>query len=145
MRFCRRVGIGGIVAGATLVLGCASGPWIIRDDPASSIEEREKYLVFDRELYEFIRLVKSRASRTSDGRLVVDVELKNITSRDLVLQVQTVFRDEQHFLSGDSTTWQHITIPPYSTHNLHICSLSPKAVDFNVRIGPSRVAGRRGA
>jgi len=129
-----------------LILFCASctGPWKARQ-PTVHKELREyknDVVVYDRSLGGWFPLNTvfrsdltvdaKRASVTPDGRLKVEVQFKNNLSKQLNLQVQTVFLDDTDFMLSDQTNWGPLPVPKFATERYSTTSMSRQARSYVV-------------
>lgn len=129
-----------------LILFCTSctGPWKAQQ-PAVHKELREyknEVVVYDRSLggwYPLNTVFRSdltvdakRASATPDGRLRVEIQFKNNLTKQLNLQVQTVFLDETDFMLSDQTSWSPLLLPKYATERYSTTSMSRQAKGYIV-------------
>jgi len=129
-----------ILAGTTILNGCAAGPY--KAVPYNTLEDKErneKVVALDKDLEnqfssKRIVILAQKTGLTEDGRLKVYCEIRNMKNELLRLQVQTVFRDDKGFQIGDDTNWELILIPQYSTYAYKMTAFNSKAKDYTIRI-----------
>ena len=117
--------------------GCARhGPYAAKGygPGRTSLEHTEKVILVDRSLASDLRVVTVGGQPQQDGRLKVYAELENRKSKNLVIQVQTQFRDASGMLSQDATNWRTIVMSPNSVTSYESISMNDEAVDFIVRV-----------
>jgi len=122
-----------LALGMSLVSGCAwKGPEPLQ--AFSPLKETTSVLAADEAAAKLVAMSQLQADREDDGRLKLVIELNNLSSLDLPVQVQTVFRDADGSLYGDETNWQMITLPGGGDYRYEVVSLQSKADSFVVQI-----------
>lgn len=118
----------------TALTGCVSwkGPEPLQT--FKPLKETSSVLAADEAASKLVAMSQLQADRESDGRLKLVLELNNLSSLDLPVQVQTVFRDGEGSLYGDETNWQMVTLPGGGDYRYEVVSLQPKADSFVVQI-----------
>jgi uncharacterized protein YcfL len=98
---------------AVLIAGCASVPakGIKPLKESQLYEETQTFVYLNKGLNKQLMLVDQAVSFTEDGRLVVKAKLFNKLPQDLRVQIQTVFKDQDGYPSGDETNWELIIVP----------------------------------
>lgn len=116
--------------------GCKHGPYApsTYGPGKTSYEHTGKIIFADRSLRSDLKVVTIEGQPQPDGRLKVYAELENQTAKNLVIQVQTQFRDATGALSRDATNWRTIVMPPNSLTSYESTSMNDEAVDFIVRV-----------
>jgi uncharacterized protein YcfL len=129
-----------IVVVAVFVAGCTKGPYqsTTYKPGTTSIEHTEK-VTYAGKLGSKVRVVEVRSDVTADGRLEVYAELENMTGKNVVVQVQTQFKDGMGTLMNDETNWKTIVMPPRSSTSYRETSMNVKAKDFIIRVKPESV------
>lgn len=129
-----------MVAVAVLMAGCTKGPYqsTTYKPGTTSIEHTEK-VTYAGKLASKVRVVDTRSTVLADGRLEVYAELENMKGDNLVVQVQTQFKDGMGTLLNDETNWKTIVMPPRSSTSYRETSMNDKAKDFVIRVKPERV------
>ena len=119
--------------------GC-HGPYKAKSDKKEALEHTETVVLMDKELKKKIRIDAQDASYADDGRLQAYCEIRNRTKKNLVIQVQTVFKDENNLALDDMTNWETIVIPPSAIHYYKTISMTPEARRYGIRI---KMGGQR--
>jgi hypothetical protein len=81
-----------------------------------------------------IKVLTMTAERTPTDTLRIHVPIANMTSDDMELCLQTVFRDRDGIAYNDETTRERFAIPRNSTKTYSQQSLQARAQKFTVRI-----------
>ncbi len=117
------------------VAGCGRGPYQASTykDGTTSLEHSEKLILADN-IAGKVRLVDSRSIVLEDGRLEAYAEIENKTSKNLVVQIQTQFKDAMGTLTEDESNWQTIVMPPHSSTGYRQTSFNDKAKDYIIRV-----------
>ena len=125
-----------MIAAAALASGCRHGPYApsTYGPGRTSYEHTEKIIFADRSLLSDLKVVTIEGQPQPDGRLKVYAELENQKRRNLVIQVQTQFRDATGALTRDATNWRTIVMAPNSVTSYETVSMNDEAVDFVVRV-----------
>ena len=113
--------------------GC-HGPYKAKSDEKEALEHRETVVLMDKDLEKWLRIDTQKADYTADGRLQAYCELRNRTKKDMVIQVQTIFKDERGMALGDMTNWETIMIPKHAIHYYEATALSSEARRYGIRI-----------
>jgi hypothetical protein len=92
----------------------------------------------DAQLPATVTNVGDRSVIRPDGRLHVEVDLKNLGGLRLQLQLQCVFKDEQGVPTGDETPWETLFLTENATETVPFDSLNPLARTYIIRIRDTR-------
>jgi len=130
-----------ILSVVVLVLnGCAAGPYkAVKYDTSKDIERQSNVVIIDKSLSnqfakKRVTIVGEKSEWTSDNRLKVYCEIRNMKKDVLRLQVQTVFKDQDNFSIESDTNWELILIPEFSTYVYTTTALNDKAKKYTIRI-----------
>lgn len=124
-----------VIAALGLAMGCVhKGPYVPKSEPEAAAENRETLVVLGEELSEKIAVEGQQAKSLEDGRLQVFANIRNRTKKRVVVQVQTVFKDEHNFSTGDETAWQEIVITDLSQTTYQSVSQNDKAKKYTIRV-----------
>jgi hypothetical protein len=82
--------------------------------------------------------VGDRSVVRPDGRLHVEMDLKNLGGLRLQLQLQCVFKDEQGVPTGDETPWETLFLTENATETVPFDSLNPLARTYTIRLRDTR-------
>lgn len=119
---------------AVLITSCATeGPYVpAQRDPSPEIQNTS--VILDREIADMIGVDLEQSSRTPQGKLLAQVNIRNRTNQDLRVQFQFVFRDAQGFSVNDDTAWEVLTLTANETRGVHAASTTKKAERYTLRI-----------
>jgi hypothetical protein len=115
-------------AGAVAGLAMAGGP-MVGDPHVAYLDPRMQATVAH---------LGDRAVIRPDGRLHVEVDLKNLGGLRLQVQLQCVFKDEQGLPTGDETPWETLFLTENATETVPFDSLNPLARTYTIRLRESR-------
>ncbi len=133
-----------LIIGVYLFAGCASGPYQpTQYDVEKDPERRFTAVVMDKALTRLISskrvaILEQETQLTEDGRLRVFCEIRNMKKDVLRLQIQTVFKDENHLSIGQDTNWELVLIPGFGTYTYTTTALNDKAKKYTIRIQTAR-------
>lgn len=115
--------------------GCYRGPYHAGSyrPGTTTLEHTDKIVYADNLTYK-VYVVNINALPLSDGRMQVSAELENRTGKNLVIQVQTQFRDATGNLTEDKTNWRTIVMTPRSSTSYQAESMNSDARDYIVRV-----------
>ena len=75
-----------------------------------------------------------KSHRTDSNLLAVSAALKNSSSHDLPLQVETVYRDKHGLMINSHASWVPLTLKPGEETEYRSVSITDDANDYLVRI-----------
>lgn len=124
-----------------LLCGCA-GPWVARnsqehmtvDDVVVMDKSLRSWRPFTDVFGASVTVDRKKGTTKDDGRLHLQVELKNNRGDDLHFQIQTIFKDAQGFMLSDQSNWEHVIIPRQSSYRYSCTSMSKLAKHYLVRV-----------
>lgn len=120
------------------LIGCASVPSVPSHDSTTPEASGAKVVLLDEGLRDMLAVDKVRSGLSGNKLLVVEADLRNRTGRDLEVQVQTLYRDENgnplYYQNGNETAWTSFVISASSTTPYRSQALSPLAKQFTIRI-----------
>ena len=123
----------GILLAGLLAVGCSwRGPAPLQTP--RGVESTSSVMAMDKAAWKLVALNQVQADREDDGRLRVVLELANLSSKELAVQVQTVFRDKDGRLYDDETNWQMVVLPGSANYRYEVVSLRPAADSFLVQL-----------
>jgi len=124
-----------LVVVALFVWGCTKGPYQATTyKPGTTSLERTEKIIYAQNIGGKVRVVAVKSDALSDGRLEVYAELENMTGKNLVVQVQTQFKDGMGTLMRDETNWKTIVMPPRSSTDYRDSSMNNLAKDYIIRV-----------
>lgn len=100
----------------------------------SHLEPVSNVIALDEAAWRLVSLSDYQVNRGEDDRLEVVLELANLSSLDLEIQVQTVFRDSEGRLISDETNWRMLVLPGSGSARYEVRSLSVEAETFVVQV-----------
>lgn len=100
----------------------------------SHLEPVHNVIALDEAAWQLVSLSDYQIERGEDGRLDVVLELANLSSLDVEVQLQTVFRDGEGRLLSDETGWQMMVLPGSGSSRYEVRSLSVEAETFVVQV-----------
>lgn len=123
-----------VVAALLLALaGCGwHGPQTLQTWPG--IDGNDDLIALDKAAWKLVAVRARQADKTEDGRLHVKLELANLSSLDLAVQVQTLFRDTTGMLTGDETPFEMVVLPGGGSKLYEATSLKTNATSFTVQV-----------
>lgn len=123
---------------ASLVLaGCGGGAYAPKNTTKYNQETTAKFVLLDPGTQRSITCSGLQERRLPDGRLEVTANLRNRENRRVEVQVNCVFKDEQHF-PVDDTPFQIVMLTENATEGIRFVSMNDKAKDYTVRVRQSR-------
>jgi uncharacterized protein YcfL len=124
------------LAALGLALGCEThrGAYVPETVPQAAAENYNTVVLLSEKLAESIAVEGQQAKYSDDGRLQVYANLRNRVEKRLRVQVQTVFKDENGFSTGDETAWETIMIPALSQHTYQTIAQNSKARRYTIRV-----------
>ena len=119
-----------------LMVGCSShyGAYVPATVPEAAAENRNTMVLLSEDLYNSVAVEGQQAKYSDDGRLQVFANLRNRTDKRLTVQVQTVFKDENNFSTGDETAWETIVLTELSQHTYQSIAQNSKARRYTIRV-----------
>jgi len=117
------------------LVGCSHGPYQARTyKPGTTSLEHTEKVVYDASVKGKVRLVDTRATTLPDGRLEAYAELENTTKKNMVVQVQTQFKDAAGVLLADETAWENLVLPPNTSTGYRAAAMNTQARDYIIRV-----------
>ncbi len=123
---------------AVVVSGCASGGAY---EPVNTnkynAEQTAKFVLFDSGAQKSVTCPGIQEGRTADGRLKVNVHLRNRENRRIEVQANCVFKDAQTF-TVDETPFRTVILDENATQDVEFESFNTNAVKYTVRVRQAR-------
>jgi uncharacterized protein YcfL len=127
------------LAAIGLAVGCEHrGAYVPVTEPHAAAENFQTVVLLGEKLADSLAVEGQQAKYSDDGRLEVFANLRNRVEKRLTVQVQTVFKDENGFSTGDETAWETIIIPELSQHSYHSIAQNSKARKYTIRVRVQR-------
>lgn len=121
-----------------LTTGCAASTHRARvegrDEP---FQEKGRFQWNSTNLKSVLRIDNAAADRTETGLLRVRVILRNKTRKDVVVDIRTLFTDEQGF-EKEQTNWEQFVCTARSQTQYEVVSLGPHVTDYQIIIRDPR-------
>ncbi|HVS72132.1 MAG TPA: DUF1425 domain-containing protein [Phycisphaerae bacterium] len=125
----RMIAAAGFV-GATLMAGCA-GPIAARQDDLTQYPQVHEDAY---SLHEAIVVQPPIVNRVGAGQLHVAITVRNKWDRDLHLQYQYYFKNQQGAMVEPISPWMDFTVARKGIDQFDFTSMSPMAADFDVHL-----------
>ncbi|MBI1841705.1 MAG: hypothetical protein HYR88_12755 [Verrucomicrobia bacterium] len=123
---------------AALLSGCGGGgAYAPVNATQYNQETTAKFVLLDAGAQRSVTSPGIQEKRLADGRLEVVANLRNRENRRIEVQVNCVFKDEQHF-PVDETPFQVVILTENATEGVKFTSMNDKAKDYTVRVRQSR-------
>jgi|GEM_PF-958231 len=122
-----------LVTFGLLMVGC-HGPYKAKKDEQESLEHRKKVVLMDHKLRRWLRIDAVQVRHTDSGILEAYCEIRNRQRKNVVVQVQTVFKDEDGTALEDMTNWQTVVIPQSSIYYYTATAMTDQAKDYVIRL-----------
>jgi len=122
------------LAGLGLILGCHKGPYVPVTEPQAAAENYQTVVLLGPKLADLIAVEGQKAEYTEDGRLKVYANIRNRSKKRLTVQVQTVFKDENGFSTGDETAWETMIITDLSQTTYSAVAQNSEARRYTIRV-----------
>jgi uncharacterized protein YcfL len=129
-----------VLAAVTLALfaGCSTGPYAPKDTTKYNLEQTDKFVLMDKAVQHSVTSTGIQHRVNDDGRLEVVANIKNRENRRIQVQVSCVFKDDQHFSTGDETPWQTLILGENTTEAVNFKSMNNQARTFTIRVRQAR-------
>ena len=123
-----------------LLAGCATepGPFTPQDTTKYTVENTEKFVLLDKPTQISVTCTGLQERLLPDGRLEVVANVKNREARRIQVQIQCVFKDEQHVSTSDETAWQTLILAENSTEAVRFTAMNPQAKTYEIRVRQAR-------
>jgi hypothetical protein len=109
-----------------------------QDNTKYTLENTGKFVLLDQPEQIYVSCTGLQERLLPDGRLEVVANLKNRENRDLTVQADCVFRDEQGFSVGDTAPAQLLTLHQYATETVRFTAGNTVAKKYTVRVRQAR-------
>ena len=118
---------------AILILSACRGPYV-PVGKAPSVEDTEPVVLLDKSLKKRIAVDRTGLKTLADGRVQVVANLRNRTSSDLEIQVQTVFKDRDGVSTQEDSAWEMRFLAAHETETYELMSRGTNAEKYTIRI-----------
>lgn len=114
------------------VASCAGRPYGAGQS-VDAPQESNKILLLDHGLTYYLKILKHKAERTDDGRLLVKVEIENEEDKDVWTDIQVVFKGEDGF-EVEKSAWEPMMFHRRAVTSVQKNSLSTNAANYLLQI-----------
>ena len=116
-----------------LLAGCATDPASDEqlDTTKYTIESTGKFVLLNQVL---VKCTGLQERILPDGRLEVAANVKNLEKRNLEVQINCVFKDEQGISTEDETPFRKLTLVKGSTQVVQFTSRNNQARKYTIRV-----------
>ena len=130
-------------AAVLFVAGCESaydkGPYTPQQSKTPPYESTEPVVLLDPGVQHSVTTTgQPLAQLLADGRLEVNVQLRNRENRRIEVQANCVFKDVNGVSTGDETPFQTVILTENSTEHVKFVSANDKAKRFTIRVRQAR-------
>ncbi len=108
------------------------GAYAARSTPEYA-EDRHTFVHYDPELVGKLSIDHHAADRDENGRLVLQIEVRNRTSYAQAVDLQVAFKDNHGMDINDTTAWQRLTFEPNASLAHTVRSVDGRAAAYIVR------------
>lgn len=123
---------------AVALTGCQhKGAYLPKDTHRHAYENAENFVLMDRMVQRSVTSHGIQESRTPDGRLAINVQVRNRETRRIEVQASCEFKDAQGF-TLDSTPWKTVILTENAQEAVQFTSMSREAVRYTVRVRQAR-------
>jgi len=119
-----------------LLAGCATDPASDEqlDTTKYTIESTGKFVLLDQPAQVRVKCTGLQERILPDGRLEVAANVKNLEKRNLEVQINCVFKDEQGISTEDETPFRKLTLVKGSTQVVQFTSRNNQARKYTIRV-----------
>ncbi|MEW6742050.1 MAG: hypothetical protein AB1486_04755 [Planctomycetota bacterium] len=130
--------LGAFLWSGLIFTGCQQGPHPATTLPEGELaaEDAADVVVLEPDLIPDITVPERgvRAARLPDGRLKVQARLINTAGEELSIQIQTVFKDGEGFVTESPSNWTFYILSDGDSLNYECSSLNAKATTYVVKV-----------
>jgi hypothetical protein len=122
-----------LIAAAGVLTGCETSSGARPPVTTTDYETSTNFALMGAHVQHSITATGLETSHTTDGRLAVGANIRNLENRRLEVQVQCVFKDVQGF-EVDSTPWKGLILTENSQDTVRFEAMNNKAVNYTIRV-----------
>jgi uncharacterized protein YcfL len=121
---------------ASLLAGCATSPGLDEqlDTTKYTIESTGKFVQLDQTAQASVRCTGLQERILPDGRLEVVANVKNLEKRNIEVQIDCVFKDEQGISTENETASRKLKLIEGSTQAVQFTSINNQARKYTIRV-----------
>lgn len=129
------VGVLGTLLALFFFIGCNthSGPYVPDSNP-NPVEDKYPVVLLEKSLKRVVAVDHVSARPAAGGRLQAKATMRNLKKHRQHIQIQTVFKDEENFSTGEDSGWEDIILSPKETRTYSCKSMTTKPVSFTIRV-----------
>ena len=127
-------------ASLVLVVGCKSkdtGAYPAANVGKANQEMELKFVAQDKAVQKSVTCEGIQERYLTDGRLQIVANVRNRENRRIQVQINCVFKDEQHF-PVDETPYRTLILTENSMEGVEFTSLNDRAKNYTVRVRQAR-------
>jgi len=136
-----RVSLLSVASAALLAAGCSThdkGPYQPQWPATPAFETRDPVVLLDPGVQYSVTYSGAQSRTLEDGRMQVNVQLRNRENRRIEVQANCVFKDQNGFLDGDETPFQTVILTENATKDVIFTSMNDLAKRYTVRVRQAR-------
>ena len=139
-----RIPCAALALGAVLIAGCSTpthetGAYVPVNTTINDVENREPVVLFDQRVQYSLTCSGIQQRTLPDGRLELNIHLRNREGRRIQVQANCIFKDEQGFPSeGGDTPFQTVILSENAQETVQFVSLNNKARKYTLRVRQAR-------
>ena len=115
---------------AISLTACGASKPKVKPDP---LQETERVLFMSRAHKPWLRVVKSKIEKLPGGQMQVVLALENIKNKDIMTDVQVIFRGADGF-EVETTSWTPFMLDRRKVSTFRTSSMSPDVADYRIVI-----------
>jgi len=129
------VGVLGTLLALVIFIGCNThtGPYV-PDSDQNPVEDQYPVVLLEKSLKRIVAVDHVSARPAAGERLEARATMRNLKKHRQHIQVQTVFKDEANFSTGEDSGWEDIILSPKETRTYSCKSLTKKPASFTIRV-----------
>lgn len=125
-----------LVVAAAFLAGCqtAPGPYQSLDTTKYTIENTDKFILLDQPAQISVTCTGLQERILPDGRLEVVANVKNLAKKNIEVQIDCIFKDEQGIPTENETPFRKLTLTGGSTQAVQFTSLNNQARKYTIQV-----------
>jgi hypothetical protein len=126
------------VALASLLTGCATdhGAYLPVNTTVNNVEDMAGFVLLNQALQDSVTCTGIQEMRQPDGRLQLQVNIRNRKDRRIQVQADCVFKDAQGFVV-EETPFENVFLDPNVQEGVRFVSANEKPLRYTIRIRPA--------
>ncbi len=121
-----------------LLTGCATdhGAYLPVNTTVNNVEDVAGFVLLNRALQDSVTCSGIQETRQPDGRLQLQVNVRNRKDHRIQVQVDCIFKDPQGF-ETEETPFENLFLDPNAQEGIRFVSANDKAFRYTIRIRPA--------